>query len=97
LPGVVERHGLGITQIMLAATVVGEAPASAVIRDLLKNDELVKLPPSEPKPIAPMLIPDAGDPKEREALKARRKELKERKQAAARSAREQSARDRRRV
>ena len=41
LPGLVERHGVGMTRIMLAATVAGEAPAAAIIRDLLKHDELV--------------------------------------------------------
>ena len=29
LPGIVERHGVASTRIMLAATVAGEAPASA--------------------------------------------------------------------
>jgi hypothetical protein len=46
LPGIAERHGVAMTRMMLASTVVGEAPASAIIRDLLKNDELVKLPPA---------------------------------------------------
>ena len=53
LPGLVERHGLGATRLMLASTLAGEAAASAVIRDLLKNDELVKLPKAEtPPPVA---------------------------------------------
>jgi hypothetical protein len=97
LPGVVERHGVAITRMMLASTVVGEAPAAAIIRDLLKNDELVKLPPAEPKPMPPMREAARIDAAEREALKAKRKEAKAKKQAAARAAREQSARDRGRV
>ncbi|MGH9269886.1 MAG: hypothetical protein ACRDZ2_01290, partial [Ilumatobacteraceae bacterium] len=48
LPGLVERHGLGVTRVMLASTVAGEASAAAIIRDLLKRDELVALPPPEP-------------------------------------------------
>ena len=75
LPGVVERHGLAITRVMLASTVAGEAAASIVIRDLLKNDDLVKLPREEPRPIVPAATRDeeADDP-EREALKAKRVE-----------------------
>jgi hypothetical protein len=96
LPGIAERHGVAITRMMLASTVVGEAPASAIIRDLLKNDELVKLPPAEPRPIPPMIVPDV-DPEERAALKAKRKEMRERKQAAARASREQAARARHRA
>ena len=95
LPGVVERHGVALTRMMLASTVVGEAPASAIIRDLLKHDELVKLPPAEPKPIAPMYVREV-DEKERAAIKAKRKEAHERKQAAARASREQSAKARHR-
>src|SRR5690606_16255618 len=53
LPGVVERHGLAATRMMLASTVAGEAAASVVIRDLLKNDELVKLPKEEARRIVP--------------------------------------------
>jgi hypothetical protein len=95
LPGLVERHGVAITRMMLSSTVVGEAPASAIIRDLLKHDELVQLPPAEPKPIAPMYVPDI-DPEERAEVKAKRKELHERKQAAARASREQAAKARNR-
>ena len=32
----VEKYGLGITQLMLAGTVAGEATAAAIIRDLLR-------------------------------------------------------------
>jgi hypothetical protein len=97
LPGIVERHGVAITRIMLASTVVGEAPASVIIRDLLKHDDLVKLPPVEPRPLSPMVQVPPVDAAEREALKAKRKEMKERKQAAARASREQAARARHRA
>jgi hypothetical protein len=96
LPGIVERHGVALTRMMLAATVVGEAPASPVIRDLLKNDELVQLPPAEPRPMPPIYEPDV-DPDERAAIKAKRKEMHERKQAAARASREQAAKARHRA
>ena len=96
LPGIVERHGVALARMMLASTVVGEAPASAIIRDLLKHDELVQLPPAEPRPIAPMYVPDV-DPDERAVLKAKRKEAHERKQAAARASREQAAKARNRA
>jgi hypothetical protein len=92
LPGVVERHQLGPTRLMLASTLAGEANASAVIRDLLKHDELIKLPALEAPPTV-VLAPAADDP-EREAIKARRQEQKRKKQEEARIRREQSARAR---
>jgi hypothetical protein len=96
LPGLVEHHGLTITQLMLASTVVGEAPAAAIIRDLLKNDDLVKLPPAEPRSSGPILQKAKADDAEREALKAKRKELKKAKQDAARARREQANQAKRR-
>ncbi len=97
LPGLLERHGLGITRTMLASTVAGEAQAAPIIRDLLKHDETVKLPPAEPRPSGPVArapqVPDA----EREAIKARRLEQRRKKQEAARARREQSARARNRA
>jgi hypothetical protein len=94
LPGLIERHGLGVTRLMLASTLAGEAAASAVIRDLLKHDDTVKLPPAEataPGPVA--RPPDAASAE----AKARRLDLKRRKQADARARREQSARARNRA
>lgn len=96
LPGLVEHHGLAITQLMLASTVAGEAPASAIIRDLLKNDELVKLPPAEPRPTGPLLQKEQVDDAERQALKEKRKAMKKQKQEAARARREQAAQAKRR-
>jgi hypothetical protein len=91
LPGIIERHGLGITRLMLASTVAGEAAASAIIRDLLKHDETVKLPPVESASAGPAARPvSAADPD----VKARRQDLKRRKQAEARARREQAARAR---
>jgi hypothetical protein len=94
LPGVVERHGVGVTRIMLASTVAGDAPAAPVIRDLLKHDDLVKLPPAEPRPMAPIVqAPTVSDP-ERAAIREKRRLMKEQRQAEARARRAQSARDR---
>jgi hypothetical protein len=94
LPGLIERHGLACTRLMLATTVVGEAPASAIVRDLLKHDDDVKLPPMEPRPIAPIVQAPRVSDAEREAVKAKRREMKLRRQAEARARREQSTRDR---
>lgn len=90
LPGLVESHGKAICQLMLASTVAGEAPASAIIRDLLKNDEDYRLPKAEPKPISPIVQSPKVDPAERAAIKAKRKEMKQRKQEEARLRREQA-------
>ena len=94
LPGVIERHGLAAARLMLTSTLAGEAPASAVIRDLLKHDDLVKLPPAPDRPISPLVQAPRVDDADRAALKEKRREMKERRQAEARARREQSARDR---
>ncbi len=96
MPGLIERHSLGTVRLMLAATVVGEAPVSATIVGLLKTDETVKLPPAEMKPLAPLLPPKADDA-ERLALKAARKERKAAEQAEAKLRRDQVARARNRA
>ena len=96
LPGLVERHGVGMTRLMLASTVAGEAPASAIIRDLLKHDDLVKLPPAEERSAPPRRQDDSADASERAEVKAKRKELRKQKQVEARARREQSQRDRNR-
>jgi hypothetical protein len=94
LPGIIERHGLPCTRIMLASTVVGEASAAAIIRDLLKNDDTVKLPPVEAQPVEVYTRESPETSAERAAIKARRKELKLKKQADAKARREQAARAR---
>jgi hypothetical protein len=90
LPSLCESHGKATTQLMLASTVAGEAPASAIIRDVLKNDDDMKLPKAEPKPISPIVQGPSVDPAERAAIKAKRKEMKQRKQDEARIRREQA-------
>ncbi len=82
--------------IMLASTVAGEAPASAIIRDLLKHDELIALPAAAPTPISPIVQAPKVSDEERAALKAKRKEMRQKKQDEARRRREQSAQARKR-
>ncbi len=97
LPGLVEQHGVSITRIMLAATVVGEAPASAIIRDLLKTDELVALPKPEPTEIAPVVDHSGRSAEEQDALRAKRAEARKARKDADRARRAQSAQARRRT
>ncbi len=97
LPGVAERHGVAVTRMMLAGTVAGEAPASAIIRDLLKSDELVALPKVDETTIAPLIDTSKRSPEEQLAMKAKRAEAKAAKKEADRSRRAQSAADRKRA
>ena len=96
LPGIVERHGVAITRVMLAATVAGEAPASAIIRDLLKHDELVALPKVDDAPLAPLLNTQKRSDEEQAALRAKRAEARKAKQEAERARKAQAAAARKR-
>lgn len=91
MPGIVERHTLGIAQIMLASTVAGEAPASAIIRDLLKNDETLALPKAEEVEIAPLIDTSKRPADEQAELREKRKAAKKAKQEAARIRKAQAA------
>ena len=81
-PGLIERHGVGVVRIMLAAAVTGEAPASPAIIRILKHDETLALPApapvSSPPPVKAMSAEEAA---ERERIKERRKEERRQKQA----------------
>jgi hypothetical protein len=96
LPGIVERHGVAPCRIMLASTVAGEAPASAIIRDLLKSDDLVKLPKAEEVSIAPLIDTQKRSDDEQAAMRAKRAEAKKAKKDAERARRAQSAAARKR-
>ena len=99
LPGLIERHGVGITRLMLASVNVGDAPAAALLRDILKHHETLALPPAVDKLLvtkAPVVL-DAKAEAMRAELKAKRHEAKQRKQADARARREQAARARNRA
>ena len=91
MPGIVERHTIGISRIMLAGTVAGEAPASAIIRDLLKNDDTLKLPKAEEVEIAPLIDTSKRSDDEQAELRAKRKATKKAKQEAERARRAQAA------
>ena len=97
LPGLVERNGLANVRIMLAATVAGDAPAAAIIRDLLKSDDLVALPKVEETTTAPVLDHRTRSDEEQAELKAKRAEVKAAKKEAERARRAQSAADRKRA
>ena len=91
MPGIVERHNVGISQIMLAGTVAGEAPASAIIRDLLKNDDVLQLPKAEEVEIAPLIDTSKRSADEQAELREKRKAAKKAKQEAERTRRAQAA------
>lgn len=95
LPGLIERHGLAITRIMLAATVAGEAPASAIIRDLLKNDDELALPKIEEPQIAAVLDTSKRSDDEQAELREQRKAAKAAKKEADRARKAQAAAARR--
>jgi len=95
LPGIIERHSVGVAQIMLASTVAGEAPASAIIRDLLKNDETLALPKAEEVELAPLLDTSKRSADEQAELRAQRKAIKKAKQEEARARKAQSVAARR--
>ena len=96
LPGLAERHGVAVTRIMLAATVAGEAPASAIIRDLLKHDELIALPKVDEITIAPLIDTQTRSDAEQAEVRAKHAEARKAKQEAERARRAQSAAARKR-
>ena len=96
LPGLVERHGLGITRLMLAAAIAGEAPASVMLTKVLKNDPDYGLPAAVPQTFGVMPTLTAPvDAAERERIKARRKDEQKKKQAAEALRRQQIMQSRR--
>ena len=96
LPGITETHGVGITRVMLAGTVAGEAPASAIIRDLLKTDETLALPKAEEPVLVPTLDRSKRSEDEQAEIRARRAAAKKAKKQAERARKAQSAASRRR-
>jgi hypothetical protein len=96
LPTVVEHHGVAVTRIMLASTVAGEAPASAIIRDLLKSDEVVALPKAEEVQPAPLLDTRKHSEDEQAELREKRAAARKAKKEAERARKAQSAAARRR-
>ena len=86
-PALVSEFGLGGTRLMLANSVAGEAAASAMLTRVLKHHEELAVPAAEVP--ASVLLPAA---KADDDVKAKRKALKEKKQAEARNRREQQLR-----
>ncbi len=91
-PALIETHGLPAVRLMLAASIAGEAAASEMLTRVLKHDETLALPPVEPQPVEVLPAPQADDD-----VKAKRRALKEHKQAEAAKRRGQIARARNRV
>lgn len=73
LPGLVERHSVGATRMMMASAIIGEALASPILKDLLKSDPVVALPPAE---LVSITVAKPVDP-DREAKLAARKARKD--------------------
>ena len=90
IPGLVERHGVNATRLMLASVASGDAPAATAIVRLLKHDPVVALPAVTPV-VFVASMPVADDP-ERAALRERRKADKKKKQTEAALRRGQMAR-----
>lgn len=90
-PALAEEFGVPVVRLMLASSVAGEAAAAAMLIDVLKHDEVYALPPAAKVEIEVLPARTAD-----EETKAKRKALKERKQAeaAARRAQQQKARHR---
>jgi hypothetical protein len=88
--GLVEKHGIAIVRIMLASTVAGEALAAAIIRDLLKSDELVALPKAEEIEIAPLIDTQKRTDEEQAEIRSKRAVAKQAKKDDARARKAQS-------
>lgn len=96
LPAVIERHGVPLVNVMLAAYAASEAPCAAVFAELLDTDERFVIPPPPPADAAAAAVetarPGRDDPAQaekraqRKAGKAARREAEARKRAAAASA-----------
>jgi hypothetical protein len=89
----VATHGVGVVRLMLASAIMGEAPASVACIHLLKSDEILALPPVAPVVAVAPTPPTSAELAEREAVRARRKQDKARKQAQEKARREQISRD----
>jgi hypothetical protein len=99
LPGIVERHGLAATRMMLASAVAGDAPAKATLADLLKHDPVLALPKppkEEPAPRPEPAAASAEEEAERARVKAQRAERRARQKAEAEARRQQAAAAKRR-
>ena len=90
-PALIEEFGLATVRVMIASSITGEAAASEMLTRVLKHDETLALPPAAPVEVEVLPARTAD-----EETKAKRKALKEKKQAEARKAREQQLKARHR-
>lgn len=90
-PTLVGEFGLGITRLMLATSVAGEAAASVMLTQVLRHHDELALPAVT---VAPTVVRPAAQADDE--VKARRRAAKEKKQAEARLRREQQAKARNR-
>lgn len=86
-PTLIDQFGAGAVRLMLASSVAGEAAASVMLTRVLKHDSVLAVPAAEAPTVELLPAPKADDD-----VKARRKALKEKKQAEARNRREQQLR-----
>jgi hypothetical protein len=86
-PTLIEKFGVGGTRLMLANSVAGEAAASVMLTRVLKHHEELAVPAAQEPTVELLPAPKADDD-----VKAKRKALKEKKQAGARNRREQQLR-----
>jgi hypothetical protein len=96
LPGVIERHGVPLVNVMLAAYAASEAPCAAVFAELLDTDErfvIAPPPPADDEAAGPVTAAPVRDDAahaekraQRKAGKAARREAEARKRAAAATA-----------
>lgn len=91
-PSIVERYGLGTFRLTMAASVAGEAAASAMLSRVLRHHDTYSLPEVE-RTYVPLLPKAEAD----DATKERRRLAKLAKQSDAARRREQAARARRRT
>ena len=86
VPGLVEKHGKAVTQVMFACTMAGEAKAAINIRELLKDNEHIAMAPVAMRDFTAGVVRTVDDSAERGAVLAARKARKDAEKAAAKVA-----------
>ena len=86
VPGLVERHGKAVTQVMFACTMAGEAKAANNIRAVLKSNEHVAMPANEMRDFTAGAVHKSTDDPDRAAVVAARKARKDAEKATAAAA-----------
>ena len=86
VPGLVEKHGKAVTQVMFACTMAGEAKAAINIRELLKDNEHIAMAPVAMRDFTAGVVRNVDDSAERAAVLEARKARKEAEKIAAKAA-----------